>query len=167
MPISPSCPSSRLLPRSNFRPPAVLTHCRDGHPDQPVLQQGRTPASCWDAGTTRQRRANLPIGSAATMGTILPSIYDFEAREASGSLRSLADYRGKVVLIVNTASKCGFTPQYERLEQMYRNLQERGFEILAFPCNQFNKQEPGMRRRYAASARSPMTSRFPSSPRST
>ena len=73
----------------------------------------------------------------------MPSIYDFTARDSSGVERSLADYRGKVVLIVNTASKCGFTPQYEGLEALHRDLQDRGLIVLAFPCNQFNKQEPG------------------------
>ncbi|MCP3735927.1 glutathione peroxidase [Sphingomonas sp. RP10(2022)] len=73
----------------------------------------------------------------------MKSIYDFTARDATGTERSLADYRGKVILIVNTASKCGFTPQYEGLEALYRDLQDRGLVVLGFPCNQFNKQEPG------------------------
>lgn len=71
------------------------------------------------------------------------SLYDLTAKLPDGSAQSLADYRGKVLLIVNTASKCGFTPQYEGLEQLYRDYKDRGFEVLAFPCNQFGAQEPG------------------------
>ncbi len=64
-------------------------------------------------------------------------------KSADGSAASLEPYRGKVLLIVNTASKCGFTPQYEGLEALHRDYAERGFEVLAFPCNQFGAQEPG------------------------
>lgn len=71
------------------------------------------------------------------------SIYDFEVKTIQGSLQSLRDYQGKVLLIVNTASKCGFTPQYEGLEKLYRKYRAQGFEVLAFPCNQFGFQEPG------------------------
>ena len=71
------------------------------------------------------------------------SLYDFSAPLPGGASQSMADYRGKVLLIVNTASKCGFTPQYEGLEELYRNYKDRGFEVLAFPCNQFGAQEPG------------------------
>ena len=71
------------------------------------------------------------------------SLYDFSAPLPGGASQSMADYRGKVLLIVNTASKCGFTPQYEGLEELYREYKDRGFEVLAFPCNQFGAQEPG------------------------
>ncbi len=71
------------------------------------------------------------------------SIYDFDVNTARGKNVSLKDYEGKVVLIVNTASKCGFTPQYEELEALYKQYKEQGLEILGFPCNQFAEQEPG------------------------
>ena len=70
-------------------------------------------------------------------------ITDFTVKAADGSDASLEAYRGKVLLIVNTASKCGFTPQYEGLEALHRDYADRGFEVLAFPCNQFGGQEPG------------------------
>ena len=71
------------------------------------------------------------------------SIYDFEAKTIDGDVKSLADYRGKALLVVNTASKCGFTGQYAELQQLYDDYKAQGFEILAFPCNQFLGQEPG------------------------
>ncbi len=71
------------------------------------------------------------------------SIYQFTAKTINGDDKSLNDYSGKVLLIVNTASKCGFTKQYEGLEKLYKKYHEKGFEILAFPCNQFGSQEPG------------------------
>ena len=70
-------------------------------------------------------------------------ITDFTVKAADGSDASLEAYRGKVLLIVNTASKCGFTPQYEGLEALHRDYAARGFEVLGFPCNQFGAQEPG------------------------
>lgn len=73
----------------------------------------------------------------------MSTIYDFTARAISGEDVSIDAYRGKVILVVNTASKCGFTPQYEGLEALYRDLQDRGLVILGFPCNQFGSQEPG------------------------
>ena len=73
----------------------------------------------------------------------MTAITDLEVRAADGGAVSLDTWRGKVLLIVNTASKCGFTPQYEGLEELHRRYADRGFEVLAFPCNQFGAQEPG------------------------
>lgn len=70
-------------------------------------------------------------------------IYDFVVNNIDGEEVSLEDYKGKVMLIVNTASKCGFTPQYKDLQRLYDEYHEKGFEILGFPCNQFMEQEPG------------------------
>lgn len=71
------------------------------------------------------------------------SIYDFTAKKIDDKEISLSEYKGKVLLIVNTASKCGFTPQYEGLEALYEKYKDRGLMILGFPCNQFSEQEPG------------------------
>jgi glutathione peroxidase len=71
------------------------------------------------------------------------SAYDYSAKTLQGVDKPLADYRGEVLLIVNVASRCGFTPQYTGLEALYRKHHARGFEVLGFPCNQFGSQEPG------------------------
>ena len=75
-----------------------------------------------------------------------PAVYElghFSAERLQGGATSLADYAGKVLLIVNTASQCGFTPQFDGLEVLYKRFKDRGLEILGFPCNQFGAQEPG------------------------
>ncbi len=69
--------------------------------------------------------------------------YQFNAKLIDGKTISMNDYKGKVILVVNTASKCGFTPQYEGLEKLYQKYKSKGFVILGFPCNQFGGQEPG------------------------
>ena len=70
-------------------------------------------------------------------------LYDFKAQTIDGSDQSLGDYQGKVLLVVNVASKCGFTPQYKGLEALYRDYKDKGLVILGFPCDQFGHQEPG------------------------
>ena len=71
------------------------------------------------------------------------NIYDFKANDYKGNEVNLADYKGQVVLVVNTATKCGFTPQYDGLEALYEKYKDQGFVILDFPCNQFLAQAPG------------------------
>lgn len=73
----------------------------------------------------------------------MTSVYDYSATLADGTTTALSDYKGQVLLIVNTASKCGFTPQYEGLEKLHATHKDAGFSVLAFPCNQFGSQEPG------------------------
>ena len=73
----------------------------------------------------------------------MTSIYQFEAELLDGKNKSFADYEGKVLLIVNTASKCGFTPQFTGLEKLYQQYKDQGFLVLGFPCNQFGGQDPG------------------------
>lgn len=73
----------------------------------------------------------------------MTSVFDFSAERLNGQTEDLSAYKGKVLLIVNTASKCGLTPQYEALEALYKDLKDQGLVILGFPCNQFGEQEPG------------------------
>jgi glutathione peroxidase len=97
--------------------------------------------------------AVVPVAGAARKLTAAPAkngdkpmshgIYDFRVATIDGEQKSLADYRGRTLLIVNTASRCGFTPQYTSLEALYQRYKDRGFEILAFPANNFMGQEPG------------------------
>jgi glutathione peroxidase len=73
----------------------------------------------------------------------MTSVYDYDAQSLDGKPVRLGDYAGKVLLVVNTASECGFTPQFEGLEKLYEQYRERGLVVLGFPCNQFGAQEPG------------------------
>jgi glutathione peroxidase len=73
----------------------------------------------------------------------MTSVYEYEATSLDGKPVRLADYTGKVLLVVNTASECGFTPQFEGLEKLYEQYRDRGLVVLGFPCNQFGEQEPG------------------------
>jgi glutathione peroxidase len=87
--------------------------------------------------------ASSVSGGIESMQRLEESIYEFSARMLDGRLVSLEAFRGRVLLIVNTASQCGFTPQYAGLEELYRTYKQRGLEVLGFPCNQFGRQEPG------------------------
>lgn len=91
----------------------------------------------------------------------MTTVSDFEARTLAGKPVALRDYQGKVLLIVNTASKCGFTPQYQGLEELYRKYQDRGLVVLGFPCNQFLAQEPGNSEEIGAFCRSNFGVSFP------
>lgn len=71
------------------------------------------------------------------------NLYDYEVKDAEGNIVNMEEYKGKVLLIVNTATGCGFTPQYEGLQDLYEKYREQGFEVLDFPCNQFGHQAPG------------------------
>ncbi|KAA1174954.1 glutathione peroxidase [Marinobacter salinexigens] len=71
------------------------------------------------------------------------TVYDFTVRDIKGNEKNMSEYQGKVLLIVNTASKCGFTPQFEGLQTLHQELGEKGLEVLGFPCNQFLSQDPG------------------------
>lgn len=71
------------------------------------------------------------------------NIYDFTVKDAKGTSVQMNDFKGKVLLIVNTATECGFTPQYQGLQELYLKYRDKGFEILDFPCNQFGRQAPG------------------------
>jgi glutathione peroxidase len=73
----------------------------------------------------------------------MTTVYDFSAKTIDGKSRKLSDYKGKVLLVVNTASKCGFTPQYKGLEALYEKYKSKGLVVLGFPSNQFGQQEPG------------------------
>jgi glutathione peroxidase len=85
--------------------------------------------------------AALAAGAAFAAGDV--TIYDFTMKTIDGGSKSLGDYRGKALLIVNTASECGYTPQYAGLEKLYERYRDRGFAVLAFPANNFFGQEPG------------------------
>lgn len=80
----------------------------------------------------------------------MTNIYQFEADLLEGETKAMADYKGKVMLIVNTASKCGFTPQFAGLEKIYEKYKDQGLEVLGFPCNQFGGQDPGSNKEIGA-----------------
>jgi glutathione peroxidase len=102
------------------------------------------------AGVAQARAADPPAATQPKESAMPKSVYDFSAPRLSGENQSLAEYRGKVLLIVNTASKCGFTPQYEGLEKLHADYKDRGFAVLGFPCNQFGGQEPDSSEEIAA-----------------
>lgn len=92
-------------------------------------------------------------GMAQTKTKIMKTVYDFSLKDKKDNDVSLSQYKGKVLLIVNTATGCGFTPQYEDLETMYHRLKDKGLEILDIPCNQFGHQAPALTRKSRSSAR--------------
>ncbi|KAL0481764.1 glutathione peroxidase [Acrasis kona] len=91
----------------------------------------------------------------------MTSVYDFSANNASGESVSLSEYKGKVLLIVNVASKCGLTPQYKELSELREKYHDKGFEVLAFPCNQFAGQEPGTEEEICTFAKKNYSVNFP------
>jgi len=91
----------------------------------------------------------------------MPAVYDFTAKSLAGDDVPLKQFEGQVLLIVNTASKCGFTPQYQGLEALHRELSPRGFAVLGFPCNQFGSQEPGNAKQIAEFCESKYDVSFP------
>ncbi|MCR4829019.1 MAG: glutathione peroxidase [Bacteroidales bacterium] len=90
-----------------------------------------------------KRLALFIIAATMTLGAAAQNIYDIQVKDIEGKETTLADYKGKVLLIVNTATECGFTPQYKELEALYETYRDQGLEILDFPCNQFGGQAPG------------------------
>ena len=111
----------------------IIAACSPGYVSAPPSAQARSPESL--AVTSDEGR----IVMAAQTG----SVYDFTLNDIDGKPVSLSQFRGKVLMVVNTASFCGNTPQYEGLQTMYERYQSKGFEILAFPANNFGRQEPG------------------------
>jgi glutathione peroxidase len=91
----------------------------------------------------------------------MKNFYDFEAEDIKGSLIQMSAYRGNFVLVANTASHCAFTPQYAGLEKLYEDYKDKGFVILAFPCNQFGQQEPGSNEEIFSFCRSDYGVTFP------
>lgn len=91
----------------------------------------------------------------------MKTVYDFSLTDAKGNKVSLSEYKGKVLLIVNTATRCGFTPQYNELEAMYRSMRADGFEIIDVPCNQFGNQAPGTDEEIAEFCRVNFSTEFP------
>jgi glutathione peroxidase len=87
--------------------------------------------------------ASPPLGDADRKDAIVPVLQDFSATTLSGAPQNLDAYAGQVVLVVNTASQCGFTPQYDGLEKLWQDYKDQGLVVLGFPCNQFGGQEPG------------------------
>lgn len=102
-----------------------------------------------------------PLYTTINSVIIMATVYDFKVLDKKGNEVSLSQYEGKVLLIVNTASKCGFTPQYEELEAAYEKYSDKGFVVLDFPCNQFGEQAPGTDEEYAQFCQMTFGTKFP------
>ena len=111
-------------------------------------------------------QTTLTSPNKATKEKKMTTIYDFSLTDAQGNDVSLSEYKGKVLLVVNTATKCGFTPQYEKLEEMYRDMRAEGFEIIDIPCNQFRDQAPGSNEEITQFCRMNFGTEFPQFKRS-
>jgi len=105
--------------------------------------------------------AMLVSTAGAGLALAADTVYGFKAKTIDGKMVSLAKYKGKTLLIVNVASKCGHTPQYEGLEKLYEEYKAKGFVILGFPCNQFKEQEPGTDKEIKAFCTSKYNVQFP------
>jgi len=116
---------------------------RDGPVGRRGVGTGGAKAPLFLFGTAAKRVYPFRKIKLGAKGGIAMSIYDFTVGTRDGGTRSLADYKDQVLLIVNTATACGFTPQYEGLQRLYDTYKARGFQILDFPCNQFAGQAPG------------------------
>src|SRR4051794_705700 len=97
----------------------------------------------WIAGPALAMVVLASVGQARDEKGKGTSVLDFKMKDIDGKEVDLSQYKGDVLLLVNVASKCGYTPQYEGLEEVYRKYKDRGFKVLAFPANEFGKQEPG------------------------
>src|ERR1700733_6487480 len=130
---------SAIPPRTNS-----ISAAASPRPDRPIARRMRArPISRSHSAATRGAWQADPARGTAKARARMSAIYDFAAKSLDGRDVPLADYRGQVLLIVNTASKCGFTPQYAGLEALHEKLHGEGFSVLGFPCNQFGHQEPG------------------------
>src|SRR6185437_3117852 len=105
----------------------------------------RLPKPFWIRSIGLRRGIDSEMAGPSPHGreVVMSGVFDFSANTLAGEPCALSQFEGQVLLIVNTASACGFTPQYKDLEELYRTMKPRGFSVLGFPCNQFGKQEPG------------------------
>src|ERR1700722_10859740 len=139
-PCSVTCGKSRFRGTRVITPRNVQTGYRLVHRTQ--NDTICTIARFLDADEANMTSSNQGINE-EKMGKTVESVFDFEVDTLDGQPIRLGEFAGKVLLIVNTASQCGFTPQYAGLEKLYRTYNDRGLVVLGFPCNQFGAQEPG------------------------
>jgi len=115
--------------------------CTNGSGSRPARETQRTETN--DAKRPIAAAIRVTSGFATLPGSRMTDVYDFEPKTIDGAPQSLDAYKGKTLLVVNVASKCGFTPQYAGLESTYRKFKDKGLVVLGFPCDQFGHQEPG------------------------